>query len=802
MPKPSCLAGTPASSSTEDKTRTDIKTDSLAKAAPPRMHHRSSEGNSIAPTQQTNLERSGSVLVPKPVGNAQGNLGHDTVRSPPDRPEIYNEVLACLVQFQQQVTEGAALSFEREKAKKLCEQREEEYEKFESHHANYPPILEQQTKEKSKARKNFDAVIRKVALNQAEMQRSMESLALRIISGGIDTTAIHQALHKNRGQLEDLEKRFQAVSSDIAKTKDNVSSIDRTVSRENESVRKQLSSILDELAKIKATDAGDEAKRTQVEQHNVAISTIASRLDTEVAKIRDDMSNEVKGVQDLLGGPVRSLEQKFELMDREIKKTHSQQEQNHKLLGVHGQHLERLEKFRQQDVQTVKTVDSETTQLRVRVKALESTSSPSMLQLQAADHKRLSEDVAQFKKRVDNLELRPHAAQSQGSMSERSVVSVTNDDDAHKLLEGFISKIETIGKSFEQLQNNIAERFTLFERDNDEIYGKNIDVIQTQISRLETKVPSLASGLEDLKMSMKNSLEALGERHNSHVQGIVAHQTAQWAEQGGLLAEQGRLLGDLQKELQVLKAPARTVDGTLTYAQNSTAFVRQASSSLVSNVAPMGRQSGSPVVNFNDQFGVKQLATKVDTFGNKLEAFANELEGVKMGTIGLSTRFNNLTTDALARQMLSQLDQVYPHLRDATKEVAKLGQNLQALCMRVDALEQRKHTLPAGLRESLEKFDQDLTALGHRTLEVEEKLRLLQIQASDDSVTVKGSASQEHLPNRVNENEDKSENEDDALLPKRKGTEPSNGSSKRQRTSRRIVQDTDDEREDNGHSDA
>lgn len=672
------------------------------------------------------MDRGPSVIIPKFVGNTQGDPGHDELVSPQDKAERYKEVFACLGQFQQLLTEGTALSFEREKAKKSWVVKEEEYGRFASHHTNFPPILEQQEKSRLKARRIFEEADKKFTEKMMEMTKIKDRLAIRIISGGVDANAINQELQTTRDKLEVVEKLVETESSEIVNAKDNVSTLDRTVNRECESLRRELSSVRDELAMLKAASASDEARKSQFEQEKNSISIFASQLDGQIAKMREEMSNASKGIQGLLGESVHRLEQKFDLLDREVKKDHSQLEQAHKLLDAHGQRLDTLNKSRQQDVQAVKTIDTNMTQLSVRLKALELNPLPSVLQSQAEVSRSLEDDVVQFKKRVEKLESRPYATPLQSS-SERAAI----DDNTHKILEGFISKIKIIENSFEQLQDNISQRFVLFEKDNDEIYGQSIDTIQSQVSNLEAKVPSLKSGLDHLvtvTSTTKDNLEALRDRLNSDIKRIEDNQTTQSSEHGGLLGEHGRFLVDLQKEVQVLKAPARTTEGSSNHGPNPTALVRQTSSPVMSNVAPIGRQLGSPIVNSADQFSVKQIAMKVDAFGIKLDALSNELEGVKMGTMGLNARFNNLTTEGMVRHMLSQLELVYPHLKDATREVAKLVQNVQALYPRIDALEQRNHTLPAGLKESLEKFDENLTALGHRAEEVEENVRLLQAQ--------------------------------------------------------------------------
>lgn len=727
--------------------------------------------------------------------------GPDSSSTKVSYPDAYKEVLACLGKFTQQVTENTALTFQREKASKSYQQKIENYEKTVGHHSNYPPISEQQRKGRDHAKVNLEKMDQILAQKQLEMARSMESLAARIVSGGVDTSAINKNLQRSQDQLNDLEKRFSLASEESIRTKEAMSAMNRDLHHECGSLKQQISSLQNELVASKAATGDDQANKMQLEYLKNAtlnLSNLSSRLDGEVVKVRDEMLNASRSLQQDIGSlrqnvglatqEIKSVKEDSKLMDQEIKANSSKWDQDHKLLITQEASCKTLLESQQQNSQTF--VD-----LRMRITKLED-------KTVKLDPKRLTEDNAGFRRRIEALESRPARIQASNSSTGRSSSSTGNATEEYAVkVDELFSSVETMRTDLEQLQTSISTRLDQFTTDNDDIYGNGMDALEKQVSSLSTGLEAVVGRAS----ALETHLQALRERHNVNIQGLATSQGQQGVglrEVQSEQAQQAATLQVLQRDVNALKAAPRPAELPSNYPQNTTGFPRQTSSPVVSNMPALGRQSGSPVVN-NADVGQPNLRQVMDT-----------MNGLHDGFRQLNTRFNSLTTDALARQMWSQLDNVHPHLKDATKGLAKMEHTIQILegqlprlHQRIDSLEQRNLSpgYPPGLKEALEKVDQNVTALGNRTDNTENTARSLQTQIDKvrEDVNTKNDSNVTLKKSNGTLRGDRSSS--DSGLTKRKAIDTTNGNSKRMKHSaRRIINDSEDEIEDqsNGHSDA
>jgi DNA repair exonuclease SbcCD ATPase subunit len=528
----------------------------------------------------------------------------------------------------------AKLRAERDPLDAVLKQRQAEYEKSMVKHAEFPSIPEVQNMHRMKYAdrvRRLDAQIQKATDEVDKIFESIAQILWRPSPQIREPTNKAAAPASNPQQQQDTAKKQQAEINDL---KTQLRQIQTLHSQEKEGLQ------------------ADFAKRCkQMKEETEGIKEMMKGMKKEMMKEMKEMRMKATKEEGTMMGAKQEVEDvKEELrgMREELEKrqTESEQSQRNDLQSQ----LSKQEK-------DLKRVIAD--QLSEHKSSSGHVSSAEVFDLIQRESSVRVSDVSGLLKRVDELtgQLAQH---SQETISLRADLTACNQQ-----AEGQIRKVDEQEARLSNIDfdtlDKVAETMVSFDFPN---LQRKVDAIQTTVDEFPEKHQTLLGQVQHLTALMGNEVGKMidGVKSTARAQEgrIEALESSSWnggrsstAEGHAMMPEFESIGSDIASVKTDINAVKATVDG-------------------LSHEYP-GLSSQI------HQFDLNVKATTKD--------FGDQLDSVRHSVAVLDTKFNNLSTRALAEQIIGQLEQIYPNARQLAADTDGLKKLADGFTVRLESLE-------------------------------------------------------------------------------------------------------------------
>ncbi|ETI24104.1 hypothetical protein G647_03473 [Cladophialophora carrionii CBS 160.54] len=521
-----------------------------------------------------------------------------------------------------------------------------------------------------------------------------------------------QKLEEFRAQQESENKKFSAIHDKL---------------RGLEEMRSELRA----SSKAASHDAMQaiEALKSEIESLQRGVGTLEQKLPPVESQLVDTQT---------LRAMERQLEEQFQQI-KDASRSHQQVVDNVERLRK-SMHLkvENMHGELRDDLSTIKTdlgtlsfqvlgQGEDQSKLTTRVVALEELVSPGPqgsggLQTEIDTLKRADQDqsekvaaldtsLEEFAERFDSLETRlAHFDATPHTNSAVEELTSFRSQLAERIME-WKSSEEKLSKELSGLQQQVKDAIARPSAYKAEV-DKDLQTLKSQIADHASKRTKWEDTLEkEVKTLTANFVEqaAVQARDVKKLETEFAAYTEIWKRSE---TEQNRTVVEAVDKLRDEQAAMRRV-----LAQQSTQGLSEDERQQVQHAA--------------------SLASNVQELGTQVTNVQKDLEKQCHLTVSLTQRFNNLTTDELARRMTGVVSKALPkyekQVQKLDDQVQKLDSELQALCQEVGVrekaegatleVEKRLQELKVGLEDIAAKFQSSHDALAKNFAEARDKIQ-------------------------------------------------------------------------------
>lgn len=313
-----------------------------------------------------------------------------------------------------------------------------------------------------------------------------------------------------------------------------------------------------------------------------------------------------------------------------------------------------------------------------------------------------------------------------GQQSIREMLSDLNDrstsDEA--LLRSLRDDSESIRGKYEVLYEKFATQVILSpaEATFSRVAPDVVNTLQHRVAKLEKQLDDTLKSTQAIELVTK-----------SHRQAIEAAKAAQ--EQGDNLF--GDMLDGLTKRCETNEVSVqhlRAAHGGENDAIKSRMHALEATTESIKTYMRDFKINHTPTVAINtrpapvaDVSGYTAMASKLHSLDQQLEAkmmtlkqtlmsdFRDETDSLQMGVRSLDARFNNLSTEYLAKHILGHMQGFYPHVAKLEATLDSLATNANLVQGHARLLEERVQALEGspiikGLEDRIRTFESDLAS--------------------------------------------------------------------------------------------
>lgn len=318
-----------------------------------------------------------------------------------------------------------------------------------------------------------------------------------------------------------------------------------------------------------------------------------------------------------------------------------------------------------------------------------------------------SREFQELQRTESEEKMRNSIRQIQNWIKEDTGKGVKSELTAHvEILREMESRLTTVENSPLAKSNgrdNISSAVIEKLENEQKALSESQDAVGEELDRFAKEAKGVQDAQNEVKKevhSLKTALEAHNLAQNQHREQI-------------------------DKDILDLRRDAHTIQqGVIERIENATQQSPTAlhlTSTLDTRLAGLEGKFSVFQQNFDDSFSA--LSTSLaglqqnhsTSFGN-LHLLSNSVEGLKVGQSNLDARMNNISTESLARQMLGQLESVYPNLRNVeqnltsftTTTTRQATHNLE-VDVRLSTLEQQSSTKIASIEGISHKELEDIT---------------------------------------------------------------------------------------------
>ncbi|KAI9871408.1 MAG: hypothetical protein M1830_002947 [Pleopsidium flavum] len=503
-----------------------------------------------------------------------------------------SRLLAVLGEFTDHVSDMASVTVQRDNAKKQLAKKAAEYNKWRKQHASFPPLAEQQEKERASAQNEFEELDRKLKQHVKSRDKLAQAIAMSVVSNRSNDDG-----GGGNERVQHLERELEAVRSEIQgmRTKLHQASAEygqiHSIQSKHTSIQNQL---VDLNKKLERVAAGSNPRPVS----SFASDNTIINIDKQVSKLQEKLVKVQERVDDIPNLKLDVSKSKQETRD---------------LSSVVNTQVDSLQELKG-------TVIGE------------------------KDDKGLIDIIATVEEDVDKL---------------RGALTTSNED------------LDTFQSELHKSNGRIA-------------------TLERASSRRQTPQPGIATTKFD-DTELRSALAIVKEE----VTALQCDVTALRHEQ----EEKDGLVGD---EIDTINKSTSRLDNSVRTNRNdfeaAISRINASISSLQARPSPPPAISNSPIPQPlmngawkpDDAVG-KKIQETLKQHRQALERHRETISMLERAWQNLDGRFNSLTTDTLAQNMVHQMSEMYPYAANVQVEIdlAKqrddhLRQRIQEIAGKVD----------------------------------------------------------------------------------------------------------------------
>jgi hypothetical protein len=489
-----------------------------------------------------------------------------------------------------------------------------------------------------------------------------------------DISDLQSSQEKDTTELERVQKELAGKQDDVKKEVDRLRRLADTFasSKDHNALRETVATLDDSVGGLKM--GYNEMSTLKAAEQTAG----KSQAGTGIA-IDEDSFEMVKmlGVEEpKLINTVESLDAKLDMVSRDIDamKDHIYDDRNGKLVGRVAKIEDRLKNEMPRDgnsssAQRLSEVERAVKSMKLELSGSKRTATPNAGSPSISDLAAMGERVGRLEKQVVDLQ------ESREELQE--VVSTYTDEEIQKVASGMT---ELRSRREEDLQKYEAMKTSLSS-------------VKTSLTELQHELSTKASS-QDIKKELVRVSNNL-----SSLQTDVEQMKKQ------------------QREQQQLEDQARDMprNSTATSAQQQQQYPRQPPH--LQNSRNLSLVNGTPPLHSPGQttFAQRLQLNPSAQPQQQLQILYDEVNRLTLVTQHLTTRFDNLTTDDLVKQMIDQLAIMYPPAKDWATSIKTLRNGCSDMEQRVNAMKQEQITNVEklnsnveGLRSTLENMQKEI----------------------------------------------------------------------------------------------
>ncbi|KAF2840368.1 hypothetical protein M501DRAFT_991376 [Patellaria atrata CBS 101060] len=569
--------------------------------------------------------------------------------------------------------------------------------------------------EKSK----LEAAIQDLEIFKQDTKRDMNTVTQDLERVNEDIRSINRGesnYHRNveyfkvEEDIRSLREEFRRISSGESSTKPGTDNDSQGLAKAQEDVG--------ELAKVK-----EDIKMLKIDVRAAVLDASAAKGRTE---IEDQMFNDLQNKIDALkpkdpsdSAKLQELTEKFEkLKSYDLRDLSNKVEKlDAEKLDAASQRLTALESFNLQDLRrTLKELENDHAEVKTAA-----SSALDIARSVQTDHAALSHKVE------SDLRVKMSSLDSKMAGLPAYVEGLKDDLDTHKTyFKSFETltdeTLATLESDLECLMNQSTGMVVRSENSNDLPMGNGdenprtgITSIQREFNAFKLSVRKQQDEQEEKDKLCLEYIDGMGEdvgglaarldTFRTELDGFTKNEEISRTEHASLKSEIGQLSKDLQAHAQAFEKFKKNLSETPHHPPPSP-YALVSPYNHEARASAHGNNSLSPPsVNPEDFIDVKHLLQQVKKFEDRVEKEHNYIHDVVSPRIQgfgealdmLSRRYDNITTDDMARHMLRQLSVVWPYAERCNEEFLRLRQFEAATNARLDGfdtqLQQHKATI-------------------------------------------------------------------------------------------------------------
>lgn len=548
---------------------------------------------------------------------------------PVSKPRSHIEEL--LSDFGFQVAKQVAAQLRRDSAKISYDQKAADFAKSRRYHEDFPSTLESQTRNLEKARNILEVAERELDDHSIKLKKTTESLVIQIQPSRMEV---------DPDTTRDLEIR--------------------------------LDSLQQKYDILEAKYHGQ-----QQESHDTSRNDKGKKFASLEKELRDYQESSEKAQVDTLGRLKRRVDE-WEARTREYREDFG------KLKGSTLNDSRNNAKFKEGQLAETASIQSEIAQMKTEHQKLWENISyikATTLGLLVNDGQIYSNDIADLKTRLDNV-----ASQTREAMNLRIdlVVFAGEYDELTKILPEKWKALEALSaevfgdsnrkslfKFVQVLEDNEEKLRNGVRKLHDDIWGEDANAgrLELRLRALEDRPRSgisserLSDGSIDLLRNEIIGLRDGQEAADNLTAGLIEKVIARTSSLESSSTE-------LRKQLLHHLTRIDDISHDLSSWKHNVLDVGNGYNQLRLAVEDITRRQTALTENGVSMQQVKDMDARLVAWR---QDFSNSLEHVNMGIRSLDHRYSNISTEPMCRQILGQVDNIYPHLRETNTQLGSFA---------------------------------------------------------------------------------------------------------------------------------
>lgn len=636
---------------------------------------------------------------------------------------------AALTRFMSEVTELASLQLQRDSAERAVARKTEEYERSRAIHVNFPSTAEAQKTSKARAQKEFEEL-------DTELNRRREA-SLTLIEEIADNRTISD-IERRSDEQPDVQRKLQAIEktmadladkvkdcrSEWAAVKNNRNQIDdhfrstqKALKSQYDSLRKETTAVQEKLSLY---DAGLLKHAEDIQTHRsgqeIRFNDLKTKWDDLFSSMGEFLKFRIETQKAI--DTISATEELITQMDRQLRAD----------VGDSRTRLEALESSWKAIASKLDAIEVRTNSFDGIQKAIKTPNWTDEIITRMDEH--FSSNIQDNRTRTEALESSWNAIASRLGALEARTSSVNSTRDqvstgkAEDKLSAALADVQTQMAAIEKDLKAAADRLDILETRSDSAantedrqstrqteldLSASLAEIQSQTSAIEKELKATTERLDAFEIkaqivetqqkehtlvaietdlsTVKQDLKATSERVE------VVEATTNNAHDSVLADMQRKILHTVTMVMENTQEANAQVLGLgleelKARVENHESIVDSLQAQFVSSISSLKEQyrqhllvvstdieelKGKLEGNLSDPAAVPEITQRLSALESNL---VNDIEALKTASITLDYRMNNLSTESLARHILSNMDN---HLRGTQTNHAMLDLRLQAL---------------------------------------------------------------------------------------------------------------------------